>query len=103
MVWTNDVAYSFGAGQAAWGGVKDSGFGRTHSKHGLYEFSRVKFTDQDRGRLRSPWWYPYDARVIEGFRGVLRAPVQDWEHGRGKRRVALPPRTSATLSSTRRE
>jgi len=54
MVWTNDVAYSFGAGQAAWGGVKDSGFGRTHSKHGLYECSRVKFTDHDRGRLRSP-------------------------------------------------
>jgi hypothetical protein len=73
MVWTNDVAYSFGAGQAAWGGVKDSGFGRTHSKHGLYECSRVKFTDHDRGRLRSPWWYPYDARVVDGFRGVLGA------------------------------
>ena len=71
MVWTNDVAYSFGAGQAAWGGVKDSGWGRTHSKHGLYECSRVKFTDHDRGRLRSPWWYPYDARVVDGFRGVL--------------------------------
>ena len=71
MVWTNDVAYSFGAGQASWGGVKDSGFGRTHSKHGLYECSRIKFTDHDRGRLRSPWWYPYDARVVDGFRGVL--------------------------------
>jgi succinate-semialdehyde dehydrogenase/glutarate-semialdehyde dehydrogenase len=73
MVWTNDVAYSFGAGQAAWGGVKDSGFGRTHSKHGLYECSSIKFTDLDRGRLRSPWWYPYDARVVDGFRGVLGA------------------------------
>jgi succinate-semialdehyde dehydrogenase/glutarate-semialdehyde dehydrogenase len=71
MVWTNDVAYSFAMGQASWGGVKDSGFGRTHSKHGLYECSRVKFTDLDRGRLRAPWWYPYDARVVEGFRGVL--------------------------------
>ncbi len=73
MVWTNDVGYSFGTGQAAWGGVKDSGFGRTHSKHGLYECSRVKYTDFDRGRLRSPWWYPYDARVVDGFRGVLGA------------------------------
>ena len=73
MVWTNDVAYSFGAGQASWGGVKDSGFVRTHSKHGLYACSRIKFTDHDRGRLRSPWWYPYDARVVDGFRGVLGA------------------------------
>lgn len=71
MVWTNDIAYSFGAGQASWGGVKDSGYGRTHSKHGLYECSRVKFTDHDRGRLRAPWWFPYDARVVDGFRGVL--------------------------------
>jgi succinate-semialdehyde dehydrogenase/glutarate-semialdehyde dehydrogenase len=71
MVWTNDVSYSFGAGQAAWGGVKDSGFGRTHSKHGLYECSRVKFTDLDHGRLRAPWWYPYDARLVDGFRGFL--------------------------------
>lgn len=71
MVWTNDIAYSFGAGQASWGGVKDSGWGRTHSKHGLYECSRVKFTDHDRGRLRAPWWFPYDERVVDGFRGVL--------------------------------
>src|SRR5919197_757561 len=48
-VWTNDVAYSYGAGQASWSGVKESGFGRTHSKHGLYELSRVKFADLDRG------------------------------------------------------
>ncbi|MDQ5820954.1 MAG: aldehyde dehydrogenase family protein [Actinomycetota bacterium] len=80
MVWTNDVAYSFGAGQAAWGGVKESGYGRTHSKHGLYECSRVKFTDLDRGRLRAPWWYPYDARLVDGFRGVL-----GFLYGRGVR------------------
>src|SRR5437016_4096952 len=46
-VWTNDVAYSYGAGQASWGGVKESGVGRTHSKHGLYACTQVKFVDAD--------------------------------------------------------
>ncbi|HEX9415439.1 MAG TPA: aldehyde dehydrogenase family protein [Gaiellaceae bacterium] len=69
-VWTNDVQYSYAAGQAPWGGYKESGFGRTHSKHGLYECSQVKFTDFDRGRVAVPWWYPYGPEVLEGFRGL---------------------------------
>src|SRR6266511_3436484 len=69
-VWTNDVQYSYAAGQAPWGGYNESGFGRTHSKHGLYECSQVKFTDFDRGRVAVPWWYPYGPEVLEGFRGL---------------------------------
>ena len=71
VVWTNDVSYSYGAGQASWGGTKESGFGRTHSRHGLYELSRVKFADLDRGRVPVPWWYPYDGRLLDGFAGTL--------------------------------
>ena len=37
MVWINDHMFSHGACQCSWGGVKDSGLGRTHSKFGLYE------------------------------------------------------------------
>lgn len=70
-VWTNDHAYSYGACQAPWGGTKASGHGRTHSKHGLYAMSQVKFLDSDSGRLRPPWWYPYGARATDGFRGAL--------------------------------
>ena len=70
-VWTNDAAYSYGTGNASWGGVKDSGFGRTHSKHGLYDNVRVKFVDADRGRVPVPWWFPYDRAAADGFRGVL--------------------------------
>ena len=69
-VWTNDVSYSYGAGQASWGGTKESGFGRTHSRHGLYELSRVKFADLDRGRSPVAWWYPYKAGQLDGFRGL---------------------------------
>ena len=70
-VWANDVSYSYGTGQASWGGVKESGFGRTHGKHGLYELSRVKFADLDRGRVPVPWWFPYDQGVLDGLAGVL--------------------------------
>jgi acyl-CoA reductase-like NAD-dependent aldehyde dehydrogenase len=71
MVWTNDVAYSYGGGPAPWGGRKESGYGRTHSKHGLYECSSVKLVDADSGRMPVPWWYPYSPRAVDGFKGVL--------------------------------
>ena len=71
MVWVNDFGYSFTIGQAAWGGVKGSGFGRTSSKHGLYESVAVKYVDADRGRLRPAWWFPYDAETERSLRVLL--------------------------------
>jgi succinate-semialdehyde dehydrogenase/glutarate-semialdehyde dehydrogenase len=71
MVWVNDFGYSFATGQAAWGGVKLSGFGRTGSKHGLYERVRVKYLDADRGRLRPAWWFPYDDETERALRAAL--------------------------------
>jgi acyl-CoA reductase-like NAD-dependent aldehyde dehydrogenase len=66
-VWVNDAAYSYGACQAPWGGTKDSGYGRTHSKHGLYALTNVKYADTDRGLLRPAWWYPYADAPTRGF------------------------------------
>jgi hypothetical protein len=72
--------------------MKESGFGRTHSKHGLYELSRVKFADLDRGRVHVPWWYPYDAKLLDGFEAVVELLYGDrlsrkvasvWRHRRG--------------------
>ena len=42
MVWINDHSYSHGALQTSWGGVKDSGLGRSHSKFGFYECVNIK-------------------------------------------------------------
>jgi acyl-CoA reductase-like NAD-dependent aldehyde dehydrogenase len=91
-VWANDVAYSYGVGQASWGGVKQSGHGRTHSKHGLYGCTQVKFVALDSGRVPVPWWYPYGPDAADGFRGmvdVLYRPglgpkvTAAWRHRRG--------------------
>jgi succinate-semialdehyde dehydrogenase/glutarate-semialdehyde dehydrogenase len=71
MVWVNDVGYSFATGQAPWGGVKASGFGRTGGRHGLYECVNVKYVDADRGRVRPAWWFPYDPRTERALRSAL--------------------------------
>src|SRR5438128_237081 len=96
-VWTNEVAYSYGAGRASWGGVKESGLGRTHSKHGLYACTQVKFVDSDRGRVPAPWWYPYGPLAADAFRGALGVLYGDgaggrlgaaWHHRRGLAHLA---------------
>ena len=71
MVWVNDFGYSFATGQASWGGVKSSGFGRTSSKHGLYECVQVKYLDSDRGRFKPAWWFPYDEPTEHALRALL--------------------------------
>jgi len=71
MVWVNDFGYSYGAGQASWGGAKGSGFGRALSTHGLRECARVKLVDEDRGWLRPAWWFPYDDRTASALRNGL--------------------------------
>jgi len=76
-VWHNDHAYSYASSQAAWGGRGESGFGRTHSRHGLYDLTSPKFVDRDSGRVPVPWWFPYDDRAADAFRGALRALYAD--------------------------
>ncbi len=60
MVWINDHMFSHGACQLPWGGVKQSGLGRTHSKFGLYECVNVKLRVWEPSAVRDPWWHPYD-------------------------------------------
>jgi acyl-CoA reductase-like NAD-dependent aldehyde dehydrogenase len=68
MVWINDHMFSHGACQCSWGGVKDSGLGRTHSKFGLYECVNVKLRVWESSRLRDPWWHPYDETLGRALR-----------------------------------
>jgi acyl-CoA reductase-like NAD-dependent aldehyde dehydrogenase len=60
MVWINDHMFSHGACQCSWGGVKESGLGRTHSKFGLYECVNVKLRVWEPSTIRNAWWHPYD-------------------------------------------
>jgi succinate-semialdehyde dehydrogenase/glutarate-semialdehyde dehydrogenase len=60
MVWINDHMFSHGAFQTPWGGVKESGLGRTHSRFGVYECVNIKLRVWEPSAIRDPWWHPYD-------------------------------------------
>jgi acyl-CoA reductase-like NAD-dependent aldehyde dehydrogenase len=59
-VWVNDHMYSHGACQCSWGGVRQSGLGRSHSKFGFYECVNVKHVAWEPSRTHNFWWHPYD-------------------------------------------
>ena len=72
MVWINDHSYTHGACQCAWGGVKQSGLGRSHSKFGFYECVNVKTISWEPSRTRDIWWHPYDEVLGKAIRASSR-------------------------------
>jgi succinate-semialdehyde dehydrogenase/glutarate-semialdehyde dehydrogenase len=85
MVWINDHSYTHAACQCSWGGVKDSGIGRSHSKFGFYECVNVKTVSWEPGMTRDMWWQPYDRTLGE----ALQASVQLLYGSGGARMKAL--------------
>jgi len=64
-VTTNDHMYSFVEPGAIWGGIKQTGMGRSHGPHGLIELVNIKYVSMDfLGKPSQTWWFPYD-RVFE--------------------------------------
>jgi acyl-CoA reductase-like NAD-dependent aldehyde dehydrogenase len=68
MVWVNDHSFSHGACVCAWGGVKESGLGRSHSKFGFYECVNIKQLAWEPGWARDMWWQPYDRKLADAIR-----------------------------------
>ena len=59
----NDFIHTHGAAETTWFGVKESGLGITHSKHGLREFVRMKHINWDMMPMKTNlWWFPYSAK-----------------------------------------
>ena len=92
MVWINDHMFSHGACQCSWGGVKESGLGRTHSKFGLYECVNIKLRVWEASTIRDPWWHPYDetlGRALQADRSDPLRPAVDPCRGAARRRGAV--------------
>src|ERR1700742_4976696 len=83
MVLVNDHSFSHGACQCAWGGVKDSGVGRSHSKFGFYECVNVKMNSWEPGLTRDFWWQPYDRTLGDAVRASAKLL-----YGKGAKRTA---------------
>ena len=72
MVWLNDHMFSHGACSCSWGGEKQSGLGRSHSKFGLYECVNVKLVTWEPSRTRNFWWHPYDEALGRAMRASAK-------------------------------
>ena len=76
-VTVNDLLFTFGAVECAWGGTKESGIGRVHAVQGLREMCNVKHISFDKGkRISKTWWYPYN----EDYQEFIRLAIMS-EHG----------------------
>jgi acyl-CoA reductase-like NAD-dependent aldehyde dehydrogenase len=69
----NDCLFSHATPQLPWGGLKKSGFGRSHSVFGLYDLCNIKHISIDSaGGAHRVWWYPYSKSKIKMAQGGIQ-------------------------------
>jgi acyl-CoA reductase-like NAD-dependent aldehyde dehydrogenase len=72
-VMVNEVLYTHGIAQTPWGGVKESGYGRTHGRLGLLELVTPQHIHLNRvSFLADLWWFRYDLKAGRLFRGLAK-------------------------------
>ncbi|HWS54796.1 MAG TPA: succinic semialdehyde dehydrogenase [Pyrinomonadaceae bacterium] len=72
-VMVNEVLYTHGIAQTPWGGVKQSGLGRTHGRLGLLELVAPHHIHVNRlARLQDVWWFGYTPGATQLFRSLAR-------------------------------
>ena len=59
----NDTLYTHAAPETPWGGVKSSGLGRVHGKHGMRDFCEVRHVNLERLNFPAFWYYPYSRKA----------------------------------------
>jgi succinate-semialdehyde dehydrogenase/glutarate-semialdehyde dehydrogenase len=70
-VMVNEVVYTHGIAQTPWGGVKDSGYGRTHGRMGLLELVHPQHIHVNRfSFLPDLWWFRYSSQAGKLFGGL---------------------------------
>ena len=72
-VMVNDVLSTYGYPETPWGGVKQSGIGRTHSAIGLKDMCELRHVNYDRiAAKRELWWYPYSETTYRRLNKAMR-------------------------------
>lgn len=71
----NDHMFSFTEPKAIWGGIKQTGMGRSHGPYGLHHLVNIKYVSSDFTRKKGLlWWFPYrdpKPKVIQNALAVL--------------------------------
>lgn len=76
VVSINDIAATcYGSPELPWGGVGESGFGRTHGAEGLLDTTWAQVVDSPRMSVNTkrPWWYPYGRDLEETMASLTRS------------------------------
>jgi len=98
-VMVNEVLYTHGVAQTPWGGVKQSGLGRTHGRLGLLELVTPQHVHVNRlSGIRDLWWFGYTPRAASLFRGFARR----FSTGRVSQTALLLPQMWRRLTERRR-
>jgi len=72
-VMVNEALYTHGIAQTPWGGVKQSGLGRTHGRAGLLELVNRQHVHVNwLFFLPDLWWFNYSPEAGQLFRGFAR-------------------------------
>src|SRR5712672_2545443 len=72
-VTVNEVLYTHGIASTPWGGVKQSGLGRTHGRAGLLELVSPRHIHVNRASfIPDLWWFRYTPDAGQLFRGFAR-------------------------------
>ena len=91
MVWMNDHQVAPMAPRVPWGGIKESGLGRSRGAAALRECTAEKVLTWDATWGRAPWWHPYDGTLTRaGEALVLLRSVRDRDRSRAWRDGAFP-------------
>ena len=82
--------------KAIWGGVKQTGIGRTHGPYGLLELVNIKYVSADfAAKKERVWWYPYSKNKLEMLQEscrLLHSP-QAWQKIKALFRLASRMKT----------
>ncbi len=88
-VTVNDHMITFAEPGAIWGGVKQTGLGRSHGPYGLHDLVNIKYVCHDYVAKKTQlWWFPYDS----GLTDLMEKSLFYFHHGR------LPGKTRALMS-----
>ena len=72
-VMINEVLYVHAVAQTPWGGMKQSGYGRTHGRAGLLELVNQQHIHLNRfAAIPDVWWFNYTPSAGKLFRGLAR-------------------------------
>ena len=90
----NDAAFSHALAETPWGGVKDTGIGRTHGRDGLLEFTATRHIHLNRNSgMKNLWNYGYSPAGYQLFKntaGLFRSGLGHKAHAAMGALRALP-------------